>query len=96
MCIRDRVKVKGCIANGIPEETAKFIWDKMAKFAEYAFNKPHAAAYAYLAYITAWLSYHYPLEFNVSLLNSVLAVSYTHLAYYVKSTKGANTHKKGG
>ncbi|HAS91657.1 MAG TPA: DNA polymerase III subunit alpha [Clostridiales bacterium] len=68
----DKVKVKGCIANGIPEETAKFIWDKMAKFAEYAFNKPHAAAYAYLAYITAWLSYHYPLEFNVSLLNSVL------------------------
>lgn len=64
--------IKGCVANGIPEKTAKLIWDKMAKFASYAFNKSHATCYAMLGVRTAWLSYYYPLEFTTSILNSYI------------------------
>lgn len=60
----------GCIANGIPEETAILIWDKMADFAKYAFNRSHAACYAFIAMITAWLSCHYPVEFYTGMLNA--------------------------
>lgn len=65
--------VPGCIRNGISKEDAEEIWDRMAEFAKYAFNKSHAAAYALIGYWTAWLSYHYPLEFITTLLNSVIS-----------------------
>lgn len=65
-------QVKGCLANGIPEETANKIFDDMADFAKYAFNKSHAAAYAVVAYRTAWLKYHYPVEFMAALITSVM------------------------
>lgn len=68
----DEAYVPGCIANGIPENVALVIWDKMAEFASYAFNKSHAAAYAYVSYQTAWLKRYYPLEFMASLLTSVI------------------------
>lgn len=55
--------IKGCIANGIPEEVAEDIFNTMVDFAKYAFNKSHAAAYARVTYITAWLKYNYPEEF---------------------------------
>ncbi len=55
--------IPGCIKNGIAEETANILFDKMADFAKYAFNKSHAAAYARITYITAWLKYHYPSEY---------------------------------
>jgi DNA polymerase-3 subunit alpha len=64
--------VPGCIANGISEQTANHIFDEMIDFAKYAFNKSHAAAYAVVAYQTAYLKYHYPVEFMAALLTSVL------------------------
>ncbi len=63
--------VKGCIANGISEETANQIYDDMTEFAKYAFNKSHAAAYAVVAYQTAYLKYYYPVEFMAALMTSV-------------------------
>ena len=64
--------VPGCISNGIPEETAKKIYDDMTDFAKYAFNKSHAACYAVVSYQTAYLKCHYPKEFFAALLTSVL------------------------
>lgn len=64
-------EVPGCVKNGIPEETAKKIFHDMVKFAAYAFNKSHAAAYAVLAYQTAWLKRYYRAEFMAALMTSV-------------------------
>lgn len=63
--------VKGCVANGISESIANKIFDDMTDFAKYAFNKSHAAAYAVVAYQTAYLKYYYPVEFMAALLTSV-------------------------
>lgn len=65
-------QVPGCIARGIPERVANKIYDEMIDFAKYAFNKSHAAAYAVVAYQTAWLKYYYPLEFMAALMTSVI------------------------
>ncbi len=65
-------KVPGCVARGIPEQTAKQIYEDMTDFAKYAFNKSHAACYAVVAYQTAWLKYYYPVEFMAALLTSVI------------------------
>ena len=64
--------VAGCISKGIPQNVAESIFDEMTDFAKYAFNKSHAAAYAVVAYQTAWLRYHYPVEFMASILTSVI------------------------
>ena len=64
--------VPGCIKNGIDEKTANKIYDEMIDFAKYAFNKSHAAAYAVVAYQTAWLKYYYPVEFMAALMTSVI------------------------
>ncbi len=64
------VFIQGAIANGIPEKKAIRIFDLMANFAEYGFNKSHSAAYAYLAYQTAYLKTHYPVEFMAATLTS--------------------------
>ncbi len=64
--------VKGCIANGISEEVANKIFDEMTDFAKYAFNKSHAAAYAVVAYQTAYLKCYYPVEYMAALLTSIL------------------------
>lgn len=64
--------VAGCIANGISEEIANKIYDDMTDFAKYAFNKSHAAAYAVVAYQTAFLKKYYPVEFMAALMTSVL------------------------
>ena len=61
--------VKGCIANGIDEKVANQIYDDMTDFAKYAFNKSHAAAYAVVAYQTAYLKYYYPKEFMAAFLH---------------------------
>ena len=58
--------------NGIDEKTANKIYDEMIDFAKYAFNKSHAAAYAVVAYQTAWLKYYYPVEFMAALMTSVI------------------------
>ena len=62
----------GCVANGISEKVANEIYDEMSSFASYAFNKSHAACYAYVAFQTAYLKCHYPREFMAALLTSVL------------------------
>ncbi len=62
----------GAIANGVPEYIANEIFDEMSSFASYAFNKSHAAAYATVAYQTAYLRCHHYLEYMTALLSSVL------------------------
>ena len=64
--------VPGCIAKGIPEQVANHIFDEMTDFAKYAFNKSHAAAYAVVAYQTAFLKCYYPVEFMAALMASVI------------------------
>ncbi|MFV0343970.1 MAG: DNA polymerase III subunit alpha [Anaerocolumna sp.] len=64
--------VLGCISNGISEQVANHIFDEMTDFAKYAFNKSHAAAYAVVAYQTAYLKCYYPVEFMAALMTSVI------------------------
>ena len=63
--------ISGAVANGIKESDALDLFDEMIEFAKYSFNKSHACAYAYTAYITAWLKFHYPSEFYASVLSMV-------------------------
>ncbi len=68
---KERVKFEaGAEANGINGKVATGIFDLMEKFAEYGFNKSHSAAYALIAYQTAWLKTHYPAEFLAATLSS--------------------------
>ncbi|MBO4591980.1 MAG: DNA polymerase III subunit alpha [Eubacterium sp.] len=78
--------VPGCINNGISEEIANKIFDEMTDFASYAFNKSHAAAYAVVAYQTAYLKCYYPLDFMAALLTSVRDNS-TKLMKYIEAVK---------
>ncbi len=64
--------VEGCRRNGISEEVARSLYDDMASFASYAFNKSHAAVYADVAYQTAYLKCHYPVEFMAALMTSII------------------------
>lgn len=66
------VECVGCISNGVDEQTATSIFDEMSSFAAYAFNKSHAAAYALVAYQTAYLKCHYKREYMAALLTSML------------------------
>lgn len=66
------IVVEGCMRRGVDEKTATAIVGEMESFASYAFNKSHAAAYAVVAYQTAYLKCHYPKEFMAALLTSVL------------------------
>jgi error-prone DNA polymerase len=61
--------VEGCVGNGIDERTAHAIYDKLVGFSGFGFPKSHAAAFALLAYQSAWLRHHYPAEFLCALLN---------------------------
>ena len=69
---KGNVVIPGCIRNGIDEVSANKIFDEMAEFAKYAFNKSHAAAYAVVAYQTAYLKTYYAPEFMAATLNSFL------------------------
>jgi DNA polymerase-3 subunit alpha len=60
----------GCKASGVPERKASKIWDHMEQFAGYGFNKSHSAAYAWLAYQTAYLKANFPAYFMAALLTS--------------------------
>jgi DNA polymerase-3 subunit alpha len=62
--------VSGSIQRQVEEATASYIFDLMEKFAEYGFNKSHSAAYALVAYQTAWLKAHYPAEFMAAVLSA--------------------------
>jgi DNA polymerase-3 subunit alpha len=68
---KERAKFEaGAAANGVDAKTATQIFDLMEKFAEYGFNKSHSAAYALVAYQTAWLKVHYPAEFMAAVMSS--------------------------
>lgn len=66
------VIIPGAVRNGVDEKTANKVYDQMADFAKYAFNKSHSAAYAVIAYRTAWLKTYYPVEFMAALISSVM------------------------
>ena len=66
------IRYMGCVRNGIDEHTAQKIWDDMDAFAQYAFNKSHAAAYSFVTYQTAYLKCLYPAQFMASLISSVM------------------------
>ena len=81
--------VPGCIKNGIDEKIANKIYDEMIDFAQYAFNKSHAAAYAYVTYQTAFLKYYYPVEYMAALMTSVIDKP-TKVAEYIQVCRQMN------
>ncbi|HIV28775.1 MAG TPA: DNA polymerase III subunit alpha [Candidatus Ornithocaccomicrobium faecavium] len=78
------VEIPGAVRMGVSEEAAEQIYDEMAAFASYAFNKSHAAAYARVAVETAWLKKYYPVEFMAALMNSV-STNTDKVAFYIQS-----------
>ena len=86
-CTEPGHECPGCVANGISEQVANEIYDEMSSFASYAFNKSHAACYAYVAYQTAWLKCHYPAEFMAALLTSVLDNTDKVIEYTAECTR---------
>lgn len=79
----------GAVRNGVDAETANAIFDEMSSFASYAFNKSHAAAYAYVAYQTAYLKVHYPREYFSALLTSVIDNTDKVIEYIEECKKNA-------
>ncbi len=77
----------GALSIGVSEETANAIFDEMSNFAKYAFNKSHAAAYAFVSYQTAWLKCHYPCELMAATLTSVLDSSTKVSTYIAECTR---------
>lgn len=78
------IEIAGCVRNGLPEKIAEDIFNQMVSFAEYAFNKSHAAAYAVIAYETAYLKTYYPVEFMAALMTSVMGDS-GYIAKYIRN-----------
>jgi len=78
------VEIAGCVRNGIPKEAAEAIFNDMVSFAEYAFNKSHAAAYAVVAYETGYLKKYYPVEFMAALMTSVMGDA-GQIAKYIRN-----------
>lgn len=78
--------VPGCISRGISEEVANHLYDEMMDFADYAFNKSHAAVYAFVAYQTAWLKCYYPVEFMAALMTSVIN-DFNKVSLYIYTCK---------
>ncbi|WP_313960693.1 DNA polymerase III subunit alpha [uncultured Parvimonas sp.] len=76
------IKIKGCVRNGVDEKLAQNIFDLIVEFGNYAFNKSHSACYSLNAYRTAYLKYYYPLEYMVSLLNSVINYERQFFQYF--------------
>ncbi len=83
---RGHLELEGCLAKGVSEKEANIIFDDMIDFAKYAFNKSHAAGYAIIAYQTAYLKTHYPVEFMASLMTSVMG-NHSKLARYIINCK---------
>jgi DNA polymerase-3 subunit alpha len=78
--------IAGCQSNGVSEKVANEIFDDMIDFAKYAFNKSHAAGYALLAYQTAYLKTHYPLEFMAAVMSTVMS-NHKKLSQYIQDLK---------
>ena len=75
--------IPGCINNGIEEAVAQKIYDELIEFSKYAFNKSHAAAYAEVAYQTAWLKTYYPVEYLASLMTRAIGATEDLRGYIV-------------
>jgi len=84
-----KVVIPGAVRNGVDEKTANKIFDDMMDFANYAFNKSHAAAYAVVAYRTAYLKYYYPEEFMAATMNSFMDSS-SKIAQYINYCRRKN------
>lgn len=80
------VEISGAIRNGVDEKSANKIYDLMIDFANYAFNKSHSAAYAVVAYRTAWLKYYYPVEYMAALISSVMGNT-NQVSLYIQECK---------
>ncbi|MDR3542848.1 MAG: DNA polymerase III subunit alpha [Desulfosporosinus sp.] len=78
--------IQGALRIGLPLPVAEEIFDLMAKFAEYGFNKGHATAYAVISYQTAYLKANYPLEFMAALLSTVMGSS-DKISYYIQDAR---------
>ncbi|MGN1001247.1 MAG: DNA polymerase III subunit alpha [Oscillospiraceae bacterium] len=78
--------IPGAIANGVPEDVAGSIYDEILDFANYAFNKSHAVAYAIVCYRTAYMKCYYPKEYMAALISSVLDNS-TKVAEYISECR---------
>ncbi|MDQ7092574.1 DNA polymerase III subunit alpha [Desulfosporosinus sp. PR] len=78
--------IPGALRLGLASEEAEEIFDLMAKFAEYGFNKGHATAYAVISYQTAYLKANYPLEFMAALLSTVMNSS-DKISFYIQDAK---------
>ena len=81
--------ITGCTDKGIKRKSAGEIFDQMVSFAEYAFNKSHAAAYAVLAYETAYLKTYYPVEFMAATMTSFMNDS-SQIAKYIRNCAEMN------
>ena len=78
----------GAADNGVDEKTAKATWDLLDKFANYGFNKSHAAAYAVVSYQTAWLKANHPVEFMAGVMNCDLHLTDKLAIYFDEVRKG--------
>lgn len=83
---KGQVLLLGAIRNGVDEKSASKIYDLMIDFANYAFNKSHSAAYAVVAYRTAWLKYYYPVEFMAALISSIMGNT-NSVSLYIQECK---------
>ena len=79
--------IKGALALGHKENTAKKVFDDILKFANYGFNKSHSVVYAIIACRMAWLKVHYPLEFYASILETSSSTDDTKFNEYVSEMK---------
>lgn len=84
---KDAKYVPGCVENGIAEPIAQEIWSQMEKFASYAFNRSHAACYAWIASITAYMSCHWPEEFFCAMMNAFGDISTKVKGYMALAVK---------
>ena len=84
----------GAVARGLSKEDAEDIFETMAAFAKYAFNKSHATAYAYISYRTAYLKVHYPCEYFSALISSV-SENLSKSAEYIEEAKKMNIKVMG-
>lgn len=83
---KGEMEIPGAIKNGVDEKVANKIYDEMIDFAKYAFNKSHSAAYAVVAYQTAWLKCYYPVEFMAALITSVMGNT-NSVSLYIQECK---------
>ena len=81
--------IPGCVGNGIDASIGNMIYDQMITFAEYAFNKSHAAAYAVVSYQTAYLKFYYPVEYMAALISSVISNS-GKVSEYIMTCRSMN------